>query len=76
MARETLGEFEHQVLLAILQLGAIMVAINTWATRRELEYMLGHSDTSVLICQDRFLGSDYLQILAAIEADGENGFSR
>jgi fatty-acyl-CoA synthase len=55
---------------AILQLGAVMVSINTWATRRELEYMLSHSDTSVLITQDRFLGNDYLQILRAMEADG------
>ncbi len=55
---------------AILQLGAIMVSINTWTTRRELEYMLRHSDSSVLVTQDCFLGSDFLAMLREIEADG------
>ncbi|MDP6707802.1 MAG: AMP-binding protein, partial [Alphaproteobacteria bacterium] len=51
---------------AILQLGAIMVSLNTWATRRELEYMLDHSDAVVLVTQDAFLGNDYLEMLAEI----------
>ena len=55
---------------AILSLGAVMVSLNTWATRRELAYMLDHSDTSVLVTVDRFLGQDYtgaLRELAAAE---------
>ena len=51
---------------AIMALGAVMVSINTWASRRELAYMLAHSDTSVLVCTDRFLGSNYLEMLKDI----------
>ena len=32
---------------AILALGAVMVGVNTWATARELEYILEHSDTTI-----------------------------
>lgn len=46
--------------LAILTLGAVMVGVNTWSTTRELEYVLAHSDTTVLITADRFLKADYL----------------
>jgi fatty-acyl-CoA synthase len=50
----------------ILALGAIMVSINTWTSRRELGYMLSHSDSRVLVCTDRFLGKDYLGMLAEL----------
>ncbi|MCY4452404.1 MAG: AMP-binding protein [Immundisolibacterales bacterium] len=53
---------------AILSLGAVMVSLNTWATRRELAYMLDHSDTSVLVTVDRFLGQDYTAALQEIGA--------
>ena len=53
---------------AILSLGAVMVSLNTWATRRELAYMLDHSDTSVLVAVDRFLGQDYTAMLQEIGA--------
>ena len=53
---------------AILSLGAVMVSLNTWATRRELAYMLDHSDTSVLVTVDRFLGQDYTAMLQEIGA--------
>ena len=52
---------------AILALGATMVSVNTWATRRELAYMLDHSDASVLVCADRFLGQDYLSMLRDLD---------
>ena len=55
---------------AILQIGAIMVSINAWASQRELAYMLDHSDTCALITVDRFLGNDYLAMLQSIERDG------
>jgi fatty-acyl-CoA synthase len=45
---------------AITTIGAVMVGVNTWSTTRELEYVLSHSDTTVLITADRFLKSDFL----------------
>src|SRR5215475_10213411 len=53
--------------LAICSLGAIMVAVNTWVTSRELGYILHHSDTSILIATDRFLKYDYFAMLAELE---------
>ena len=53
--------------LAICSLGAIMVAVNTWVTSRELGYILRHSDTSLLIATDRFLKYDYFAMLAELE---------
>jgi fatty-acyl-CoA synthase len=53
--------------LAICSLGAIMVAVNTWVTNRELGYILHHSDTSMLIATDRFLKYDYFAMLAELE---------
>ena len=44
---------------AITLLGGVMVGVNTWATARELEYVLDHSDTRFLIATDRFLKYDY-----------------
>ncbi|MCY4481018.1 MAG: AMP-binding protein [Rhodospirillales bacterium] len=40
---------------AIALLGGTMVAINTWATARELVHVLKYSDTKFLITVDRFL---------------------
>jgi fatty-acyl-CoA synthase len=53
--------------LAICSLGAIMVAVNTWVTSRELGYVLAHSDTRMLIASDQFLKSDYFAMLDEIE---------
>ncbi|HSD54940.1 MAG TPA: AMP-binding protein, partial [Burkholderiales bacterium] len=52
---------------AITLLGGVMVGVNTWATARELEYVLGHADTRFLITADRFLKYDYRALLAEIE---------
>jgi fatty-acyl-CoA synthase len=49
--------------LAITLLGGVMVALNTWVTAPELEYLLGHSDTKLLLTVDRFLKYDYLALL-------------
>ena len=54
---------------AILALGAVMVSLNTWATRRELTWMLDHSETTVLVTVDRFLGQDYTAALLEILAE-------
>jgi fatty-acyl-CoA synthase len=53
--------------LAITALGGVMVGVNTWATARELEYILAHSDTKVLITAERFLKYDYRAMLRALE---------
>lgn len=53
--------------LAICSLGAVMVAVNTWVTSRELGYILRHSDASMLITCDRFLKYDYFAMLAELE---------
>ena len=52
---------------AIALLGGVMVGVNTWATARELEYVLGHSDTRFLITVDRFLKYDYCALLKELE---------
>ena len=56
---------------AICSLGAVMVSLNTWATRRELAWMLDHSDTAVLVTVDRFLGQDYTEAVGESAAAGE-----
>src|ERR1700730_7479031 len=53
--------------LAICSLGAIMVAINTWVTSRELGYVLAHSDARMLIASDHFLKNDYFSMLEMLE---------
>ena len=53
--------------LAICSVGAVMVAVNTWATSRELGYLLAHSDTRMLIASDRFLKKDYFAMLEELE---------
>lgn len=45
--------------LAIASLGATMVSINTWATLRELEHVVGHSEASYIIATPTLLKADY-----------------
>ena len=52
--------------LAIFLLGGVMVGVNTWATPRELEYVLHHSDSTLLITSGRYLKYDYLEMLATM----------
>ena len=56
---------------AITVLGGTMVAINTWATARELAHVLRHSDTRFLLTVDRFLKYDYLETLDALGREGD-----
>ncbi len=56
---------------AITLLGGVMVGINTWATARELEHVLAHSDTRILITVDGFLKYDYRALLKALEPHRE-----
>lgn len=57
--------------LAITSLGAVMVSLNTWATVRELEYMLAHSEARTLIASPTFLKADYGAMLRELEPHGE-----
>ena len=45
--------------------GAVLVPINTFATPQELDYILRHSDASVLILQSRMLKNDFAGDLCA-----------
>ena len=51
---------------AITLLGGVMVGVNTWATARELEHTLSHSDTLLLITVARFLKHDYGAMLGEL----------
>jgi fatty-acyl-CoA synthase len=52
---------------AITLLGGVMVGVNTWATTRELEYILSHSDTRFLFSTAGFLRHDYAALLADLK---------
>lgn len=54
--------------LAICSIGAVMIAVNTWLTPRELRYVLEHSDAQVLILTRRFLRADFGVALDEIRA--------
>lgn len=47
----------------IMALGGITVAINTWASSRELAYQLDHSETKLLLMSDSFKNRNYLKLL-------------
>src|SRR5215475_1968462 len=53
--------------LAVCALGAVMVAVNTWVTARELCYVLAHSDAKLLIASDHFLKYNYFAMLSELE---------
>ncbi|HEX9420539.1 MAG TPA: AMP-binding protein, partial [Methylomirabilota bacterium] len=53
---------------AVAMLGATLVPVSTWSRPRELDYVLRHADATTLITVDRFLGQDYLAMLAEIGA--------
>jgi fatty-acyl-CoA synthase len=52
---------------AITLLGAVMVGVNTWATPRELQHILAHSDTRFLFCVARYLKHDYAAVLPGLD---------
>lgn len=57
--------------LATCSVGATMLGVNTWSTARELEYVLGHSETSLLFTCDRYLKRDYLEIIRSLSPRDE-----
>ena len=55
---------------AVTLLGAVLVPISTWSRPRELEYVLAHCATSVLLTAPRFGSQDYLAALAEMGGAG------
>lgn len=49
--------------LALQQIGATAVGLNTWATPREMAFSLAHAEVDVLIAVDRFRKNDYRAML-------------
>jgi fatty-acyl-CoA synthase len=49
--------------LALQQIGATAVGLNTWATPREMALSLAHAEVQVLIAVDRFRKNDYRAML-------------
>ena len=54
-----------ETFFAVSQIGAVFVPISTFATREERDYVLRHSDASVLILQPSLLNHAYLDELLA-----------
>lgn len=54
---------------AIMALGGVMVAANTWATARELAYQLSHSESRLLIMSAGFLRRDYAALIKEARAE-------
>ena len=48
---------------AVGMVGGVLVPVNTFATRNELQYILRHSDASVLLMQPKLLEHHYLDDL-------------
>lgn len=53
--------------LALQQLGAVSVGLNTWATPREMEFALSHAEVTCLICVDRYGRADYRAMIADMQ---------
>ena len=53
--------------LALQQLGATTVGLNTWATPREMEYALAHAEVTCLIAVDQFRRNDYRAMIAGMQ---------
>src|SRR5688500_9342859 len=49
-------------MFAAAKLGAIIVPLNPRYTVPELQYMLRHSEATVVVCAENFNGTDYLQL--------------
>ena len=58
--------------LALQQLGATAVGLNTWATPREMQYALAHAEVKFLIAVERFRKNDYRAMLDQMQPHAEN----
>lgn len=54
-----------QALFATARIGGVVVPVNTFATAEELDYILAHSDSALLLCQRQLLKHSYLDELCA-----------
>jgi len=52
--------------LAVQQLGATAVCLNTWATPREMAYTLSHAEVSCLLAVPIFRNNDYHALMAEV----------
>ncbi len=53
--------------LALQQLGATAVGLNTWGTPREMAFSLAHAEVDVLVAVDRFRKNDYRAMLDGMQ---------
>ncbi|QHE84845.1 AMP-binding protein [Hydrogenophaga sp. BPS33] len=49
--------------LAVQQIGAVSVGLNTWSSAREMEYTLSHAEVRCLIATDRLRRQDFRAML-------------
>lgn len=54
--------------LAIQQVGAVSVGLNTWSTPREMEYTLSHAEVRCLVASDRLRRQDFGAMLRAMQS--------
>jgi len=54
------------VQFATSMLGGVLVTLNTWWRREELRHALTLTDASVLVMVDRYISSDYVEVLRQI----------
>ena len=59
------------VAMGVTRIGATLVTLNTWATAPELEYLIGHSDSTYLIASPTFLKADFGRMLRDLEPHAE-----
>ena len=52
--------------LAAARIGAVVALLNTYLQARELDWVLRHSDVSMLLTAERHLGHDYLERLEEV----------
>lgn len=56
--------------LAVQQIGAISVGLNTWSTPREMEYTLSHAEVSCLVATERLRRQEFRGMLDGIRQGG------
>lgn len=56
---------------AAMQLGAIVVGLNTWATARELAYQLGHAGVRLLLIEPAFKDRSFHELVAEARLLGD-----
>lgn len=56
--------------LAISMLGAVVVGVNTWSSKDELDYLLNHADAKAIIATSCFLKKDFAQIIDGLAGNG------